>query len=137
MSFVRFMTSPIEIDNYNVLENASSAAKFNWRVACHNSFCDYFGTIPLCGSGLCVIELPAMLHIQAIHTSGSPSPAANSAACHEDARVKRHGGTHARGGGEGESGCDDQPEGLGEWHDAALGDQCNRVESAAMRQVLK
>ena len=73
-------------------------------------------------SGLCVIELPAMLLIQAKHTSGSPSPAANSAACHEDARVKRHGGTHARGGGQGESGCDDQPEGLGEWHEAALGD---------------
>ncbi len=52
----------------------------------------------------------------------SPPPAADSAACHEDARVERHGGTHARGGGQGESGCDDQPEGLGEWHEAALGD---------------
>ena len=110
-----------------MLENASFAAKFNSRVACHDSFCKYFGTIPLCGSGLCVTELAAMLHIQGLRLPStlaavSPPPAADSAACHEDARVERHGGTHARGGGQGESGCDDQPEGLGEWHEAALGD---------------
>ncbi len=115
MSIARLMTPRIEI-----CECWKMQETFDGRAACDESWCN-------CIRRRRIIELLALLHIDVKRADISPSPAADRAPRHEDARVEGHGGAQARGGGEDERGGGEKAE--GGYHAAALG-----VEQDAVRR---